>query len=81
MPAELRSAHVEPTLGQDWSHLERLVAFLQQLKSRGSAILLITHDHGLARFCADRLAILRDGVICDEGILGRAADMRTGPAR
>ena len=40
----------EPTLGQDWSHLERLVDFVRHLNARGSTILLITHDHKLARY-------------------------------
>jgi len=34
----------EPTLGQDWSHLERLMDFVADLNARGSTILLITHD-------------------------------------
>ena len=71
----------EPTLGQDWSHLERLVAFLQQLKARGSAILLITHDFKLAHFCADRVAILRGGTISRDGVFEHAAGRRGGPRR
>ena len=57
----------EPTHGQDWGHLERLVGILDDLKAAGSAILLITHDFKLAHFCADRAAILRDGRIAAEG--------------
>lgn len=67
----------EPTHGQDWAHLERLVGFLRLLKEQGSAILLITHDFKLAHYCADRVAILRDGQISATGIFrqgeGRAA--------
>lgn len=70
----------EPTLGQDWSHLERLVGFLRQLKDAGSAILLITHDFKLAHYCADRVAILRDGVIAAEGVFERAEREADGPA-
>jgi energy-coupling factor transporter ATP-binding protein EcfA2/nucleoside-triphosphatase THEP1 len=69
----------EPTLGQDWSHLELLVSFLQQLKAGGSAILLITHDFKLAHFCADRVAILRDGRISRDGVLESRANEHAGP--
>ena len=71
----------EPTLGQDWSHLERLVLFLQQLKAQGSAVLLITHDFKLAHFCADRVAILRDGTISREGVFEHAVGRQAGPRR
>ena len=71
----------EPTHGQDWAHLERLVSFLQQLKAQGSAILLITHDFKLAHFCADRVAILRDGAISREGVFAREARRQAGPLR
>jgi energy-coupling factor transport system ATP-binding protein len=62
----------EPTHGQDWAHLERLVAFLGELRERGSAILLITHDFTLAHFCADRVAILRAGRISAQGVFARS---------
>ncbi|HET6494822.1 MAG TPA: ATP-binding cassette domain-containing protein, partial [Thermoleophilia bacterium] len=71
----------EPTHGQDWSHLERLVSFLRELKAQGSAILLITHDFKLAHFCSDRVAILRDGTIGRDGVFGHDAGQRGGPLR
>jgi energy-coupling factor transport system ATP-binding protein len=61
----------EPTHGQDWGHLERLVGILEALKAEGSAVLLITHDFKLAHFCADRVIILRDGRIAAEGTFSR----------
>ena len=71
----------EPTLGQDWSHLEALVSFLQLLRAQGSAILLITHDFKLAHFCADRVAILRDGKIGRDGVFEHEAGRQAGPLR
>ena len=59
----------EPTHGQDWGHLEGLVGFLRRLNEQGSAILLITHDFKLAHYCADRVAILRDGRIAATGVV------------
>jgi energy-coupling factor transport system ATP-binding protein len=51
----------EPTLGQDWAHLERLMTLVADLNARGSAVLLITHDHDLAARYARRTLYLRDG--------------------
>jgi energy-coupling factor transport system ATP-binding protein len=61
----------EPTHGQDWGHLERLVGFLRRLNEQGSAILLITHDFKLAHYCADRVIILRGGQIAATGAFAR----------
>jgi energy-coupling factor transport system ATP-binding protein len=59
----------EPTLGQDWSHLERLMDFVADLNARGSTILLITHDHDLAARYARRVLLMRDGCIVADGAL------------
>jgi len=37
----------EPTLGQDWGHLQQLMRFLQHLNYLGTTILLISHDYKL----------------------------------
>ena len=54
------------------------MGFLGELRERGSAILLITHDFKLAHFCADRVSILRAGRITAQGVFarseGRASD-------
>jgi energy-coupling factor transport system ATP-binding protein len=64
----------EPTLGQDWSHLERLMDFVAGLHARGSTILLITHDHDLAARYARRLLLMREGcIVMDGGPEGLAA--------
>ena len=59
----------EPTLGQDWSHLERLMDFVADLNARGSTILLITHDHDLAARYARRLLLMRGGCLVADGAL------------
>jgi len=59
----------EPTLGQDWGHLERLMDFVAELNRRGSTVLLITHDHALARQYARRVLVMRDGRIVADGTL------------
>lgn len=57
----------EPTLGQDWRHLERLMTFLSELNRRGHTILLITHDYRLVYHYARRVIILRDGHVTADG--------------
>jgi energy-coupling factor transporter ATP-binding protein EcfA2 len=51
----------EPTMGQDWGHLSRLMDFLTHLNRNGQAILLITHDYKLICRYARRIVRLHDG--------------------
>ncbi|HSJ55228.1 MAG TPA: ATP-binding cassette domain-containing protein [Anaerolineae bacterium] len=69
----------EPTLGQDWRHLSRLMDFLMLLSCAGSAILVISHDYKLVHHYARR-AILMDkgrvkavGPLAQHGGRGQAA--------
>jgi energy-coupling factor transport system ATP-binding protein len=51
----------EPTLGQDWAHLQQLMDFLRQLNQQGTAVLLITHDYKLVHRYASRIILMEDG--------------------
>jgi energy-coupling factor transport system ATP-binding protein len=53
----------EPTLGQDWGHLQRLMNYVQALNKQGTAILLISHDYKLVHHYAQRVILLREGRI------------------
>lgn len=53
----------EPTLGQDWGHLQRLMDYLKRLNEQGTTILLISHDYKLVHHYARRIILLRDGRI------------------
>ncbi|MCR4407257.1 MAG: ATP-binding cassette domain-containing protein [Anaerolineae bacterium] len=53
----------EPTMGQDWGHLSRLMDFLTRLNRNGQAILLITHDYKLVCRYATRVVWLHEGRI------------------
>jgi energy-coupling factor transport system ATP-binding protein len=53
----------EPTLGQDWGHLQRLMDFLLLLNRQGTAILLISHDYKLVHRYARRVFMLKNGRI------------------
>ncbi len=58
----------EPTMGQDWGHLQQLMAFVNELNRQGTAILLITHDYKLVHRYARRAVLLRQGKIVAEGV-------------
>ena len=53
----------EPTLGQDWGHLQRLMDFLCQLNAAGTAVLLISHDYKLVHRYAKQILYMEDGRI------------------
>ncbi len=57
----------EPTLGQDWGHLQRLMDFLQLLNQQGTAILLISHDYKLVHRYAQRVFLIENGRIRLDG--------------
>jgi energy-coupling factor transport system ATP-binding protein len=59
----------EPTLGQDWGHLQRLMDFLSLLNQKGAAILLITHDYKLVHRYAQRVLFMQNGRIVSDSKL------------
>ncbi len=58
----------EPTVGQDWGHLEQLMDAVEVLRASGSAVLLISHDFKLIHRHASRMLLLRGGRVAAEGI-------------
>jgi len=60
----------EPTLGQDWGHLQRLMNFLSLLNQQGTAILLISHDYKLVHRYARRVFLMKNGRIYLAGQFG-----------
>jgi energy-coupling factor transport system ATP-binding protein len=67
----------EPTLGQDWRHLEEVMAFLQQLNRGGTTILLITHDYKLVHRYARRVVLLEHGRVALDGHVPTAREEGT----
>ena len=57
----------EPTLGQDELQSDRLMAMMQELRSEGRAMAMITHDMRLVAEHADRLLVLGEGRVVFEG--------------
>ncbi len=56
----------EPTLGLDVEAAEQVKALVRELAADGQAILLTTHQLGVAQALADRVAIIRKGKIVAE---------------
>jgi len=59
----------EPTMGQDWDHLSRLMDHLIHLYHGGQTILLITHDDRLICRYAQRIVRLAGGRVVADGLL------------
>lgn len=57
----------EPTLGQDWFHLQQIMDCLLQLNAQGTAILLITHDYKLVHHYARRVVLMDKGRLTLDG--------------
>jgi len=61
----------EPTLGQDWEHLSRLMNYLKTLNECGMAILLISHDYKLVHRYVHRVLLMEEGRIILNGHLNQ----------
>lgn len=57
----------EPTASLDVTVQAALLDLFAELKERGTAILLISHDLGVVARLADRVSVLRDGVVVENG--------------
>ena len=57
----------EPTLGQDWAHLQQIMDFVLELNQLGLAILLISHDYKLIHRYAQRVLLLEEGRLVLDG--------------
>ena len=60
----------EPTRGQDWLQLSRLMTYLRGLTRRGMSVLLITHDDKLICRFAERIICLEEGRLTADGLPG-----------
>jgi peptide/nickel transport system ATP-binding protein len=65
----------EPTTALDVTIQAQILALLAESKQRGRALIVISHDLAVVSRIADRVAVMRDGLIVEQGatadILGR----------
>jgi putative phosphonate transport system ATP-binding protein len=65
----------EPTGGLDVSVQARLLDLLRRLvRDAGVSAIVVTHDLGVARLLADRLLVMREGMVVEEGLTDRLLD-------
>jgi putative phosphonate transport system ATP-binding protein len=65
----------EPTGGLDVSVQARILDLIRNLVKRlGLAVILVTHDIGVARLLADRLIVMRHGKIVETGLTDQVLD-------
>ena len=57
----------EPTTALDATVAARVLALLGELRDAGTAVVLVTHDLGAVARVADRVVVLRDGRVVEEG--------------
>lgn len=57
----------EPTAALDIRHQEQVLEILAASRSAGTAVLLVVHDLSLAAAYADRVAVMKDGLLLDAG--------------
>ncbi len=69
----------EPFAGQDKGNATRVVNILEKLQNQGKTIVIVTHDHELARgFCTDLIALSQGRVVASgptESVPSRYWDM------
>lgn len=57
----------EPTTALDVSIQSKVLKLFTQMKEEGKSVILVTHDFGVVAEVADRVIVLRDGEIVEEG--------------
>lgn len=57
----------EPTTALDATVAARVLTLLADLRDAGTAVVLVTHDLGAVARVADRVVVLRDGRVLEEG--------------
>ncbi len=71
----------EITAALDPELVGEVLAIIRGLKDEGMTMMIVTHEMGFARDCADRVAFLSDGMILEEGspaqIFGAPEQART----
>ncbi|MHA1124091.1 MAG: energy-coupling factor ABC transporter ATP-binding protein [Candidatus Heimdallarchaeota archaeon] len=57
----------EPSYGQDYNQKKRLGEFLKEISEKGITVIIVSHDLNFVLEYADRIIVLTDGKIIDDG--------------
>lgn len=57
----------EPTYGQDKAMTHTLMALMQEIRAKGVAVVMITHDMRLVQEYAERVVVMSEGVVLYDG--------------
>lgn len=57
----------EPTTALDVSIQSKILKLFRDMKREGRSVLLVTHDFGIVAEVADRVMVLKDGQVVEEG--------------
>lgn len=57
----------EPTTGQDHTEARKIMDILQEYNERGHTVIAVTHDMALAAEYTNRVIVVKDGQIIDDG--------------
>ncbi len=57
----------EPTTALDVSIQGRILKLFRDMKKEGKSVILVTHDFGVVAEVADRVIVLKDGMVVEEG--------------
>ena len=64
---EVRSC-AEPTTGLDVTTQAQILTLIREIqRRRGTAVIFITHDFGVVAEIADRVAVMQQGVVVEQG--------------
>lgn len=64
----------EPTTALDVSVQKRILNLFRRLRSEGKSIILVTHDFGVVAEVGDRVVVLKEGRVIEEGDVYRIFD-------
>jgi peptide/nickel transport system ATP-binding protein len=69
----------EPTTALDLTVQRKILGLFTQLKEEGKGIILVTHDFGVVAEVADRVLVLKEGEVVEEGDVDSIFDAPKSP--
>ena len=57
----------EPTTALDVSVQKRILSLFRRMKEEGRSVILVTHDFGVVAEIGDKVIVLKEGIVVEEG--------------